>query len=173
MGSRASRQFNELHNGIKNGTSTWSVPQYMRNWYKEDLSTTMQNGKQTIEYTPQESLKKAKLNFINYTSFKLPDQGKFPEINEEMKKAWYQYILYSQTEQNRSDKLSHDMSLNYLEDRYIVEQENGNFEFNGTYWIEKDRATLSGWLSIQDYMKKFPDAVFLGVGKFKQTAEVE
>lgn len=160
MPSRASNQFN---NGV-NGTNLATVSQRVRQ--ETGLIKAMKGD-----------YKRVTISSYNYQWYKLPDQKDISTLSKELEGEGYQYVLYSQTHQNESDKLSYDMSVDYAEDRYVVTQktEEGNMSyiFNGTYGIGKDRATTAWWLSLENYMKKYPDAVFLGIGKFKETARIE
>lgn len=145
----------------------------------KELASVTKNVRQeaALMRTMKDDYRRVTIRSYDYNGYKLPNQAKIPELPEDAEKEGTQYVVYSQIHQNESDKLSYDMATDYAEDRYTVLQKDKNSEkefiFNGTYGVGKKVATSNKWLSIEEYMKKYPDAVFLGIGKFKETARIE
>lgn len=92
----------------------------------------------------KDDYKRVTIASYDYKGYKLPTQIDIPELSEDVVKEGYQYVVYSQTHQNESDKLSHLMSVDYAEDRYDITQDGKEFTFNGTYGVGGNRATSNG-----------------------------
>lgn len=143
---------------------------------KSQLSHIKSPSPEKLEQKLMKRFEKAKVKWTDYEWYQLPDQNNLPYINTEETAKGTVYIIFSQQDQNKSDELQYILASDYAEDRYIVNQNGKEYEFIGTFAkhtgdVEWPINTTD--LSIEEYIKKFKDSVFLWVWKYNTTAIFE
>jgi hypothetical protein len=122
-------------------------------------------------------LEKAKIKSIDYEWYKLPDQNRLGYTllyTEKTNEDWY--VVFSQTDQNQSDSLQYALVRDYAEDIYTIKQNDKEYKFIGTFAVHIGDIT---WqknttnLSMEDYFRQFPDAIFLWVWQYNSTSPIE
>jgi len=123
-------------------------------------------------------LESAMFDGEDYTDYTLPDQNNLPILSKEDVENGRYYIIRSQAQQNESDNLSNALSTDYVEDIYRIIQWDKTFLFKGTYgwdpkeweikWRSKDNK-----LSLDNYLKKHKDAIYLGIWTHEKSVDLE